>query len=118
MDFFERQDKARRNTKWLVVYFLMAVVCIIASVYLACLLSVLLVAKRPGRLARDTVPGWATSRNPSRMGRWKGRPHFLSGVLSGRVPLADVFPGTPCRANFQGRSATMRTNRGLTFAAM
>ncbi len=37
MDFFERQDKARRNTKMLVVYFLMAVVCIIASVYLACL---------------------------------------------------------------------------------
>ncbi|HEY9171291.1 MAG TPA: M48 family metallopeptidase [Verrucomicrobiae bacterium] len=37
MDFFERQDKARRNTKWLVVYFVMAVVCIIASVYLACL---------------------------------------------------------------------------------
>ncbi len=37
MDFFERQDKARRNTKLLVVYFGMAVVCIIASVYLACL---------------------------------------------------------------------------------
>ncbi len=26
MDFFERQDKARRNTKLLVVYFVMAVV--------------------------------------------------------------------------------------------
>jgi Zn-dependent protease with chaperone function len=38
MDFFERQDKARRNTKWLVVYFVMAVLCIIASVYFACLL--------------------------------------------------------------------------------
>ena len=38
MDFFDRQDKARRNTKWLVVYFVLAVVCIIAAVYLACLL--------------------------------------------------------------------------------
>jgi Zn-dependent protease with chaperone function len=33
MDFFERQDKARRNTKWLVFYFVVAVVLIIASVY-------------------------------------------------------------------------------------
>jgi Zn-dependent protease with chaperone function len=37
MDFFERQDKARKNTKLLVVYFVLAVVCIIAAVYLACL---------------------------------------------------------------------------------
>ncbi len=37
MDFFERQDKARRNTKWLVVYFVLAVVLIVASVYLALL---------------------------------------------------------------------------------
>ena len=38
MDFFEHQDKARKNTKLLVVYFAIAVVCIIASVYLASLL--------------------------------------------------------------------------------
>jgi len=38
MDFFEQQDKARRNTKLLVVYFALAVVCIIASVYVASLL--------------------------------------------------------------------------------
>jgi len=37
MDFFERQDKARRNTKWLVFYFIAAVVLIVASVYLALL---------------------------------------------------------------------------------
>lgn len=35
MDFFARQDQARRNTKWLVFYFLVAVVLIIASVYFA-----------------------------------------------------------------------------------
>ena len=38
MDFFEHQDKARKNTKVLVVYFVFAVACIIASVYLASLL--------------------------------------------------------------------------------
>jgi Zn-dependent protease with chaperone function len=38
MDFFEHQDKARKNTKVLVVYFVIAVVCIIASVYIASLL--------------------------------------------------------------------------------
>jgi Zn-dependent protease with chaperone function len=37
MDFFERQDQARRNTKWLVFYFFAAVVLIVASVYLALL---------------------------------------------------------------------------------
>ncbi|MBI1175984.1 M48 family metalloprotease [bacterium] len=34
MDFFERQDRARRSTKWLVLYFVAAVVCIIAGIYL------------------------------------------------------------------------------------
>ena len=38
MDFFEHQDQARKNTKVLVVYFVIAVACIIASVYLASLL--------------------------------------------------------------------------------
>jgi len=38
MDFFEHQDKARKTTKLLVVYFAIAVVCIIASVYIASLL--------------------------------------------------------------------------------
>jgi len=38
MEFFEQQDKARKNTKVLVMYFVIAVLCIIASVYLASLL--------------------------------------------------------------------------------
>ncbi len=38
MDFFEHQDKARKHTKVLVIYFVIAVLCIIASVYLASLL--------------------------------------------------------------------------------
>ena len=38
MDFFEHQDKARKITKVLVAYFVIAVACIIASVYIASLL--------------------------------------------------------------------------------
>ncbi len=37
MDFFERQEKCRRNTKLLEVYFALAVIGVIASVYLAAL---------------------------------------------------------------------------------
>lgn len=35
MDFFERQDKARRNTKFLVFYFVVAVLLLIVAVYAA-----------------------------------------------------------------------------------
>jgi len=38
MDFFEQQGKARKKTKVLVVYFALAVACIIASIYIASLL--------------------------------------------------------------------------------
>src|SRR3972149_5087138 len=38
MDFFARQDKARKNTKLLVFYFAIAVAFITVAVYLACLL--------------------------------------------------------------------------------
>src|SRR5687767_4335858 len=34
MDFFERQETARRNTKWLLLYYPIAVFLIVASVYL------------------------------------------------------------------------------------
>ncbi|MGH7992371.1 MAG: M48 family metalloprotease, partial [Limisphaerales bacterium] len=38
MDFFQQQDKAQRKTKWLVIYFAMAVVAMIAAIYVAVLL--------------------------------------------------------------------------------
>ncbi|HEX4343866.1 MAG TPA: M48 family metallopeptidase [Verrucomicrobiae bacterium] len=34
MDFFQQQENARRHTKWLVVYFIMAVAAMIATIYL------------------------------------------------------------------------------------
>lgn len=38
MDFFEQQAKAHRKTKWLVFYFILAVVAMIVTVYIAALL--------------------------------------------------------------------------------
>lgn len=38
MDFFEQQAKAHRKTKWLVIYFVMAVAAMIAAIYLLLLL--------------------------------------------------------------------------------
>ena len=37
MDFFQRQDIARKKTKWLVVYFVVAVVAMVVAIYLAAL---------------------------------------------------------------------------------
>ena len=33
MDFFARQDQARRKTKWLILYFIVAVVLLIVAIY-------------------------------------------------------------------------------------
>ncbi|MCL4797761.1 MAG: M48 family metallopeptidase [Bryobacteraceae bacterium] len=55
MDFFEHQDKARKNTKLLVVYFVLALVCIIASVYIASLTIFYGAEQQAGEPARDLV---------------------------------------------------------------
>ena len=38
MDFFQRQDQARKKTKWLVIYFALAVAAMIVAIYIASLL--------------------------------------------------------------------------------
>ena len=38
MDFFEEQAKAHRKTKWLVIYFVMAVAAMIAAIYICLML--------------------------------------------------------------------------------
>lgn len=53
MDFFEHQDKARRSTKRLVIYFIAAVVLIVVSVYLVCALIFL-----RGQVAGDPAALW------------------------------------------------------------
>lgn len=39
MDFFAQQDQARRKTKWLVLYFILAVVLLIVAVYFVALIA-------------------------------------------------------------------------------
>jgi Zn-dependent protease with chaperone function/uncharacterized tellurite resistance protein B-like protein len=39
MDFFARQEQARRNTKWLVLYFIVAVVLLIVAIYFVLMLA-------------------------------------------------------------------------------
>ena len=38
MDFFDRQEKARRNTKLLIAYFAAGTIMLILAVYLVCML--------------------------------------------------------------------------------
>ena len=51
MDFFERQDQARRNTKLLVAYFIAAVILIVAAVYLVIAALFLREKYEPGTIA-------------------------------------------------------------------
>ncbi len=39
MDFFEQQDAAKRRTRWLIVYFVLAVVAIVAAIYFVVLIG-------------------------------------------------------------------------------
>ncbi len=71
MDFFDRQDRARRRTRWLVVWFVLAVAGIIASIYLAAV------------VAFDTV-GWQTGQ-AERTSFWN--PSLLATITLGTLAL-------------------------------
>jgi Zn-dependent protease with chaperone function len=75
MDFFERQERARRKTKWLVVYFLLAVVLITAAVYPAAWLMVAFSSK-----GRQPVPFW----NPEMLGA-------ISAVTLGIIGIGSLY---------------------------
>lgn len=47
MDFFTHQDKARRNTFWLIIYFVITVILIIVTLYLGLVLISSIAAKDP-----------------------------------------------------------------------
>ena len=74
MDFFERQDQARRNTKLLVLYFVLAVVLIVVAIYLVVSLLLLRDMFTPGTFA------------------WLWSPKLFLGVASGT--LAIILGGT------------------------
>lgn len=50
MDFFAHQDQARRNTKWLVAYFILAIVLMILAIYLVFALAFLRHGYQPDTL--------------------------------------------------------------------
>ena len=61
MDFFERQEKAHRNTKLLIVYFVAGVAMLVASIYLVCVLiftSVSFRAHKFRTLEEDVRVSW------------------------------------------------------------
>ena len=43
MDFFEHQDAARRRTRWLIVYFILAVIVIVVAIYAVVLTAMIFV---------------------------------------------------------------------------
>ena len=45
MDFFEHQDRARRNSRLLIVYFVVTVILIIATVYFSLIAILALVTR-------------------------------------------------------------------------
>ena len=42
MDFFEAQDRARRKTRWLVLYFIAAIVAMAVTIYVGVLFALLM----------------------------------------------------------------------------
>ena len=82
MDFFAQQDKARRKTKWLVFYFILAVV----------LLIVARLFRRAGRFCRRAGQASPLLRRRSRAVRACGtRKFFLASTLG---VLAVIFIGS------------------------
>lgn len=49
MDFFSHQDQARRNTLWLILYFVLTVITIMATVYFASVFVLFLASKKSGQ---------------------------------------------------------------------
>lgn len=75
MNFFERQDQARRKTRVLVCYFLLAVIAIIAAVYLLITLAFF--------WPRDGFEDWS----------WLWSPKNLLYVMSGTLGVVAVGAG-------------------------
>lgn len=58
MDFFESQELARRNTRWLVFLFVLAVLAIIASIYGIAVVAVMLTTKAEGAQLWAIATDW------------------------------------------------------------
>src|ERR1017187_3077268 len=85
MDFFERQEKAQRNTKLLVVYFVTGVVLLIATVYLAAVLIFSGVSHKYQRFNYDNGNGGFASTSIS---LWNSKLFF--GVALGTLAVIAI----------------------------
>jgi hypothetical protein len=90
MNFFEQQDQARKQSRWLIIIFILAVVAIVAAIDLMILLAVGVTSwdaeaapmsaweigggDRPGQPVQDSVPAFR---------RWPGC--TFSGGYAGRI---------------------------------
>ncbi len=94
MDFFERQERARRNTKLLIFYFILGVVSLIAAVYLISLVIFTGFGLREQHyleLGQHHISFW--------------NPRLLLGVAAGTVAVIGVGSGFKTIELAQGGSA-------------
>jgi Zn-dependent protease with chaperone function len=82
MDFFEQQDLARKKSRVLVVYFVLALVGIIGSIYLVVVMGAGMMGVRPSPEVMESAGA---------LGKW-WRPDLLAGTAVGT--LAVVFLGS------------------------
>src|SRR4051812_4031764 len=82
MDFFERQDHARRKTKLLVVYFIAGVGLLTAALYFAVL--VIFTAASAGHRASEA----GTGEQVLRIGWWD--PQIFLGVAFGTISVVTL----------------------------
>ena len=58
MDFFESQDLARKNTKWLIVMFILSVLAIIAAIFILAVIVVAMSTKADGQQLMAIATDW------------------------------------------------------------
>src|SRR5438876_534410 len=91
MDFFSRQDQARRHTKLLVFYFVVAVILLIAAVYFAVLI-IFVGAKLKTHSGLGAGPLW-----------W--HPQLFCGVATGTLAIIVIGSVSKTLELSQGGSA-------------
>src|SRR5262245_46936903 len=102
MDFFDRQEKARRSTKWLVVYFVLGVAMLILAVYAVSLIVFTGVSVQHSRhfLAEEPAPfAW-----------WN--PKLFLGVAAGTLAVIGLGSGFKIMELSQGGTAVASMMNG------
>jgi Zn-dependent protease with chaperone function len=103
MDFFERQDKARRKTKWLIIYFAMAVIGMTAAIYIAVLLIFSGVQAHHHRFNYDGAPTQLSLWNPQILLEVSLATLAIIGIGSGYKTMALAAGGSAVSEMMGGR---------------